>query len=71
MFNEMVSASPACLCERSAAVHTALQRKVAVYRKKTGTQDHIHIALVTANGLVENAYSELMINRWVDASVLF
>lgn len=53
------------------AYYENLQRKINIYKKQTRSKNQIHLALIAANGLKENAYSELIVDNWIDASELF
>lgn len=48
-----------------------LKRKIDTYKQQTRTKNQITIAIVSANGLKENNYSEMILSRFIDARSLF
>jgi hypothetical protein len=49
----------------------AIQRKIDVYKKQTGTQKQIFMAMISANGLQKTMYSEELIDNIVVLADLF
>jgi len=50
---------------------TILRNKVEVYKKHTGTQKQIFIAMISANGLKPTMYSEELVSSYATLDDLF